>query len=69
LADTLNNVKIKVLNDNDCSSVFPEMVKDFSKQTCSGDINGGHDTCQGFILIFFYYLTKWTYCNWNFFQT
>jgi hypothetical protein len=59
LAAHLNNVKIKILNGNDCSSVFPEAEKDFSKQICSGDLNGGYDTCQGFILIFFCYLTKW----------
>jgi hypothetical protein len=41
----LQNVKLKVYETNLCNSVLPEIPKDWARQICIHDINGGKGPC------------------------
>ena len=52
-SDVLKNVKITVYDGSVCNKYSNT---DWNKQICSGDINGGKDSCQGNYLIIFVFL-------------
>lgn len=43
----LRNVKLTVYEENLCSNVIRNYVKNWNSQICAGDIGGGKDACQG----------------------
>lgn len=45
--NTLNNVKMYVYPDPEpCEQIYKSLPKNWRKQLCSGDVNGGRDSCN-----------------------
>lgn len=47
--NTLNEVEIRILTNQECSSHFNSLSVSFNRinSICAGEINGGKDSCQG----------------------
>ncbi|CAF0835420.1 unnamed protein product [Brachionus calyciflorus] len=46
-SDQLNNVALNIYYSNECDRIYPELIKNWSKQMCAGDVKNIKDTCQG----------------------